>query len=69
VLGLSSKRSVVNHVLKSDMPCLEFNMVQRNTIIGSTLQPHEMQWSMEEFIKKSEATEKINKERMDDILD
>ena len=38
------------------MPYLEFNSVFKNIHIQSLFQPHEMQWSIEEYMKKGEAT-------------
>ena len=60
VLGLSSKRSVSGHKLKSDMAAIEFDGVHRPIHMNEGwIQPSEMYWSIEHFIARQDQYEKL----------
>ena len=50
------------------MPYLEFKSVFNNIHIQSLFQPHEMQWSIEEYMKKGEATSDEGDRRLKAIV-
>ena len=75
VLNLSSKRTTNGSVLKSDMPYLEFNDVQRGRhILKHAIQPAQMSYSIEDFLNRADQHEATwmkmmtkNKEEVDKI--
>merc|ERR1712228_407800 len=62
VLGLSNKRTVTGHTLKSDAAFLEFNSLYRTKEINEDwFQPADMSWSIEQFVaKQDEWDEKVH---------
>ena len=53
VLAKSNKRMPTNHFLKDDYDYLEFTeIVPQRDIAPGTMQPSDMQWSIDEFTKK-----------------
>ena len=51
MLELSSKRTTYAATVKEDLPYFEFNQVFKPIHIVSLFKPHEMQWSIEEYLK------------------
>lgn len=64
VLGLSSKRVTHGHQVFTDLPCLEFTTVARKSDIQTLFQPHEMQWSIEEYLKQGEQMSEEGERRL-----
>ena len=56
VLSLSSKRSTHGGDLRQDMPYLEFNGYFHKQHGDHLFQPHEMQWSLDQFLERMDAT-------------
>eukprot|EP00352_Strombidinopsis_acuminata_P005502 CAMPEP_0176364316 /NCGR_PEP_ID=MMETSP0126-20121128/19704_1 /TAXON_ID=141414 ORGANISM="Strombidinopsis acuminatum, Strain SPMC142" /NCGR_SAMPLE_ID=MMETSP0126 /ASSEMBLY_ACC=CAM_ASM_000229 /LENGTH=136 /DNA_ID=CAMNT_0017720907 /DNA_START=189 /DNA_END=599 /DNA_ORIENTATION=+ len=70
----SAKRSVIRGQLKSEMPCLEFNKLERTVYNETIFQPHEMQWSIEAYLKNDiqfammkEANSRMSERLLSDI--
>ena len=52
MLDLSSKRSSHDGHLRHDMPYLEFNQYFKNIHGQTVLPPHEMSWSLDQFMHR-----------------
>ena len=68
ILDLSSKRTVNNHQVKSDISYLEFKEVFKAKHIQTLFQPSEMQWSIDEFVKKAEQHDEEGEARLKNII-
>ncbi|TNV75706.1 hypothetical protein FGO68_gene17696 [Halteria grandinella] len=68
VLSLSSKRSVWNGQLRQDMPHLEFTQYFKNQHGLHIFKPHEMQWSLDQFLERMVDTRDENDARIEKRL-
>ena len=55
MLDKSNKRTTFAATTREDLPFLEFNQVFKPVHIVSLFKPHEMQWSIEEYMKQGHA--------------
>ena len=69
VLGLSSKRSSHAGQLRKDMPYLEFNGYFPKQHGQHLFQPHEMQWSLDQFLERMNETREEADRRTEAALD
>ncbi len=68
-LGLSSKRSVHDGNLRYDIPHLEFNQYFDRLNGNTVFKPHEMQWSLDQFMERMIDTKEQADARVEKILD
>eukprot|EP00351_Strombidinopsis_sp_SopsisLIS2011_P005726 CAMPEP_0116876958 /NCGR_PEP_ID=MMETSP0463-20121206/8803_1 /TAXON_ID=181622 /ORGANISM="Strombidinopsis sp, Strain SopsisLIS2011" /LENGTH=143 /DNA_ID=CAMNT_0004523889 /DNA_START=175 /DNA_END=606 /DNA_ORIENTATION=- len=70
IMDRSAKRSVIRGELRTDMPCLEFNRLDRRIYNDYLFEPHEMQWSINDYVKNDKMLqmgEEGNKRMLDRI--
>ena len=69
VLPLSSKRSTHGGDLREDLPYLEFNGYFPKQHGQHLFQPHEMQWSLDQFLERMNDTREEADRRTESALD
>ena len=69
VLGLSSKRSTWGGELRFDYPYLEFNGYYKKQHGIHVFKPHEMQWSLDQFLERMVKTRDEADERVEKLMD
>ncbi len=69
VLGLSSKRSTHGGDLRQDFPYLEFNGYFSKQHGQHLFQPHEMQWSLDQFLERMNETREEADRRTEAVMD
>ena len=69
VLALSSKRSTHGGELRQDLPYLEFNGFFNKQHGQHIFQPHEMQWSLDQFLERMNDTREEADRRTEAALD
>lgn len=67
-LAFSSRRSTHQAQVLHDMPFLEFNSHFKPIHIQSLFQPHEMQWSAEEFMKQGQMMSDLSTVRLREMF-
>ena len=67
ILSLSNKRMPSGHYLKDDPCYIEFTGFDRiRDISPNLLQPADMQWSVDEFLKKMDSTTQLLHSRIEE---
>ena len=69
ILGLSSKRSAHDGHLRYDIPYLEFNQYFSKINGVHVFKPHEMQWSLDQFMDRMIDTRDEANDRVEKIMD
>ena len=69
LLGLSSKRSAHDGHLRFDIPYLEFNQYFNKINGVHVFKPHEMQWSLDQFMERMLDTRDESNNRIEKIMD
>ena len=69
LLPLSSKRSTHGGDLREDLPYLEFNGYFPKQHGQHLFQPHEMQWSLDQFLERMNDTREEADRRTESALD
>ena len=69
ILGLSSKRSAHDGHLRYDIPYLEFNQYFSKINGVHVFKPHEMQWSLDQFMDRMIDTRDEANDRIEKVID
>ena len=69
ILGLSSKRSAHDGNLRYDIPYLEFNQYFNKLNGMHIFKPHEMQWSLDQFMERMLDTRDEANNRIEKMID
>ena len=69
MLNLSSKRSVHDGHLRKDMPYLEFNQMFKPIHGQHVMKPHEMSWSLDQYLERQMDIKDETDRRIETMMD